>query len=58
MGVFARAVVYGFGFSLGAALFRRVQKQLGFEDPTAPAPAQKPAPEPRNGDGDAATVGS
>ena len=58
MGVFVRAVVYGFGFSLGTALFRKVQKQLGFEDPQQPQP-QKPAPEPReadDGDGDAATV--
>jgi hypothetical protein len=50
MGVFVRAVVYGFGFSLGAALFKRVSSQLGFEE-AQPATAQ-PA---RNGtaDGDA-----
>lgn len=39
MGVFVRAVVYGFGFSLGAALFKRVSSQLGFEE-TQPAAAQ------------------
>lgn len=32
MGIFARAVVTGFGFSLGSALFKRVSKQLGLED--------------------------
>lgn len=47
MGFFARAVITGFGFTLGAALFRKVSKQLGFEDPlyaqpprVAEAPAQ------------------
>jgi hypothetical protein len=29
---FARAVVTGFGLSLGAALFKRVQEQLGLAD--------------------------
>jgi len=29
---FARAVVTGFGLSLGAALFKRVQEQLGLDD--------------------------
>ncbi len=33
MHLFARAVITGFGFTLGAALFRKVAKQLGFEDP-------------------------
>jgi len=32
MGLFARAVITGFGFSLGATLFKRVSKQLGLED--------------------------
>jgi hypothetical protein len=43
MHVFARAVITGFGFTLGAALFRKVAKQLGFEDPLYAAP---PRPEP------------
>jgi len=31
MGVFVRAVVTGFGFSLGASLFKRLSKRLGME---------------------------
>lgn len=29
---FARAVVTGFGLSLGSALFKKVQKQLGLDE--------------------------
>jgi hypothetical protein len=32
MNVFLRAVVTGFGFSLGAALFRKVSSRLGLND--------------------------
>jgi hypothetical protein len=32
MNVFVRAVVTGFGFSLGAALFRKVSDRLGLND--------------------------
>lgn len=32
MGIFIRGVVTGFAFSLGSALFKRVSKELGFED--------------------------
>jgi hypothetical protein len=32
MNVFVRAVVTGFGFSLGAALFRKVADKLGLND--------------------------
>jgi len=31
MGIFVRAIVTGFGFSLGKALFDRVSNQLGFD---------------------------
>jgi hypothetical protein len=34
MMLFARAVVTGFGLSLGAAIFKKVQKQLGLEEKT------------------------
>jgi hypothetical protein len=34
MGIFVRAVITGFGFSAGQALFKRVQKQLGLEEET------------------------
>lgn len=32
MNVFVRAVISGFGFSLGAALFRRASRAVGFEE--------------------------
>ena len=35
MGILARAVITGFGLSLGAALYKRVSKQLGFEESEA-----------------------
>ena len=31
---FARAVVTGFGLSLGSALFKKIQKQLGLDEKT------------------------
>lgn len=37
MMLFARAVVTGFGLSLGSALFKKVQKQLGLDDKPASA---------------------
>jgi hypothetical protein len=42
MNVFVRAVVTGFGFSLGAALFRKVSDRLGLGDDKS---AKKEAPE-------------
>jgi len=35
MGVFVRAVVTGFAFSLGSALFKKVSPRIGLEDPKA-----------------------
>jgi len=32
MGVLVRAVVSGFGFSLGSAIYKKVSKRLGLED--------------------------
>jgi hypothetical protein len=45
MQLFVRAVVTGFAFSLGAALYKKVSKQLGLDerparDGDAPNPAQ------------------
>jgi hypothetical protein len=34
MMLFARAVVTGFGLSLGSALFKKIQKQLGLDEKT------------------------
>jgi len=44
MQILVRAVVTGFGMALGAALFRKVAKQLGLED-VAVAPAAKDPPQ-------------
>ncbi len=50
MGFFARAVITGFGFTLGAALFRKVSTRLGFEDPLFVAPRPPvPPPDPATG---------
>ncbi len=32
MGIFVRAVIYGFGFSLGVELYKRASKSLGLDD--------------------------
>jgi hypothetical protein len=42
MGFFARAVITGFGFTLGALLLRKLAKQLGIEDPLYAAHAAAP----------------
>lgn len=47
MHLLVRAIITGFGFTLGAAVFRKVSKQLGFEDPVwigVAVPAQQPPP--------------
>jgi len=47
MQILVRAVITGFGFTLGAALFRKVSKQLGLEDPLwigVSVPPPPPAP--------------
>lgn len=47
MHLLARAIITGFGFTLGAAVFRKVSKQLGFEDPIwigVAVPAPQPPP--------------
>jgi hypothetical protein len=38
MGFFARAVLNGVGFTIGALLVRKFAKQLGIEDPMYPQP--------------------
>lgn len=51
MAVFVRAIVTGFGFSMGAALFKKFQGQLGLgEEPDAEA---KSDAERSGGGGDA-----
>lgn len=46
MKFFVKAVVTGFGLSLGSALFKKVQRQLGLGDDN-----EKPAPEAVKQDG-------
>ena len=46
MNLFVRAVVTGFGMALGAALFRKVAKQLGLEDVAQPPATPTPPPKP------------
>ena len=36
MKLLVRAVITGFGLSIGAALYKRVAKQLGLDDKAAP----------------------
>jgi|SoiMetStandDraft_2_1073263.scaffolds.fasta_scaffold1777709_1 hypothetical protein len=48
MKILIRAVISGFGLALGAALFRKVSKQLGLEDEkeaAAPVPTPPAASE-------------
>ena len=52
-----RAVISGFGFTLGAALFRKIAKELGLDDaqPKAePPPATPAAPGDDGDDGEVA----
>ena len=38
MGVFVRAVITGFGFSLGSALYKRVSEKLGLGEGNSKTP--------------------
>jgi hypothetical protein len=53
MNILLRAVVSGFGFSLGAAIYKKVSKRLGLdeEDDKAKDKAAKAAATDRNADG-------
>jgi len=59
MGFFVRAIVYGFGFSLGAALYKRASEQLGIDKTAEPGKEQERATPPPadagNGNGNAPT---
>lgn len=59
---FVRAVVYGFGASLGSALFKKIQDRIGLGEPkekesgksgekkpAAPEPSRDAAPDPDPG---------
>ena len=46
MNVFVRAVISGFGFSLGAALFKRVSDKIGLGEKTGADPVEaRPDPD-------------
>jgi hypothetical protein len=44
MGILVRAIISGFGMSLGAALFRKVAKELGLEDEKNAKATETPPP--------------
>jgi hypothetical protein len=46
MGLLVRAVVYGFGFSVGVALYKRLSDQLGLEKSEQPKEQQPQAAPP------------
>lgn len=52
MKLFVRGVVYGFAFSLGAALFKRVQDQLGLPAEEKADSDSQQAQTPDDGGGD------
>jgi hypothetical protein len=58
MGILIRAVISGFGMSLGAALFRKVAKELGLDDKDAKVAETPPEPTatPERGDQDLGRV--
>jgi hypothetical protein len=43
MGLLVRAVVTGFGLSIGAALYKKVAKQLGLDEKAAADATRAPA---------------
>ena len=51
MGIFIRGVITGFAFNLGSALFKKVSKELGFEDEKETSNPEKAAQTDNNNDG-------
>jgi hypothetical protein len=51
MGHFMRAIIWGFGFSLGAALYKKVSDQLELERSPQPPPQPVRETPPPDGDG-------
>jgi hypothetical protein len=47
MQIFIRAVITGFGLSIGAALYKKLARQLGLEEPEDKAKQQPPMPQPQ-----------
>jgi hypothetical protein len=55
MGLFVRAVVWGFGFSVGVALYQRLSDQLGIDKPAEPREPQRATPPPAGSPGEGGT---
>lgn len=52
MNTFIRAVVSGFGFSLGAALYKKVSRRLGLDEESKNEPPPDAAGEQEQSEGD------
>jgi hypothetical protein len=57
MGILVRAIISGFGMALGAAIFRKVAKEIGLEDEKNARPTDPP-PTPDRDDADLARATS
>jgi hypothetical protein len=58
MGILVRAIISGFGMALGAAIFRKVAKEIGLEDEKTAKPTDPPPPAPDRDDADLARATS
>jgi hypothetical protein len=59
MKILVRAIISGFGMALGAALFRKVAKEIGLEDEKTAKPTEStPPPTPDRDDADVARATS
>lgn len=45
MGILVRAIISGFGMAMGAAIFRKVAKEIGLEDEKTAKTDPPPSPE-------------
>jgi hypothetical protein len=52
MGLFVRAIVWGFGFSVGVAMYKRLSDQLGLDKPAEPEARRTAPPPPADSAGD------
>lgn len=57
MGILVRAIISGFGMAMGAAIFRKVAKEIGLEDEKS-AKTDPPPPTPERDDADLARASS
>jgi hypothetical protein len=57
MGILVRAIISGFGMAMGAAIFRKVAKEIGLEEEKN-AKTDPPPPTPERDDADLARATS